>query len=333
MALIGTNTVTAIARHFILPQITDQIYQSNVLLKRILQGNKRMVQGGTHIEVPLLYGRWTTGGAYSGYDQFDTTPHDTVKNALFNWKFYQVTWAVDGGTLVRADSPDAIANFLTLQSQQAYMEMAEHLATGLFGSAVSNVKQLDGLTDLVGTGSSIGNQNYGGLDRTANTFWNSSVTGISSTDTMDLPTLMSAFTGASRGGQHPTIIVSRQDQWNRYWALNFSGSGSGEIQYPRQPQGHDALLASAGFTNLLFNNVPWVADSHVTDGVVDANNSRVYMLNENFFHWIVSPRMDFYLKPFQEPVDQDAMVASLLYGGNFVCTNPDAQGGVFNFNA
>ena len=34
---IGTSTVTAIARQYILPQITDQIYGSNVILYRLLQ--------------------------------------------------------------------------------------------------------------------------------------------------------------------------------------------------------------------------------------------------------------------------------------------------------
>lgn len=334
MTAIGANTITSIARHFIMPQITDQIYGSNVLLYRLMKGNKRMVQGGTQIEVPLMYKRFSTGGAYSGYDVFDTTPHDTIRNAVFNWKQHQVTWSVDGLTMLKADSPLAIANFLTLQSQQAYMEMAENLAAGLFGDGIGTItgtKDLDGLGGLVGSGSSIGNQSYGGLDRTTYTWWNSSVTGISSTDAMDEATLMTAFTAAQRGGQSPTLIVSGQDQWNRYWALG-AASGTAD-RFPRQPEGHDNLLYSAGFTNLLFNNVPWVADSHVTQGVVDANNSRVYMLNENFLHWIVSPRADFYLKPFQEPHNQDAMVASLLWAGNLVCSNPDAQGGVFNFSS
>ena len=334
MAAIGTNTITSIARHFIMPQITDQIYGSNVLLYRLLKGNKKMVQGGTQIEIPLLYKRWTTGGAYSGYDTFDTTPHDTIRNAVFNWKQHQVTWSVDGLTMLKADSPLAIANFLTLQSQQAYMEMAENLATGLFGDGIGTVtgtKDIDGLAGLVGSGSSIGNQNYGGLDRTSFSWWDSSVTGISSTQTMSEANLMTAFTAAQRGGQSPTLIVSGQDQWNRFWALG-AASGTAD-RFPREPQGHDNLLYSAGFTNLLFNNVPWVADSHVTQNVVGASTSRVYMLNENFLHWIVSPRADFYLKPFQEPHNQDAMVASLLWAGNLVCSNPDAQGGVFNYNA
>jgi len=337
---IGTNTVTAIARRYILPQITDQIYASNVLLYRLMKGNKRIVQGGTQIEVPLMYARFNTGGPYSGYQPFNTTPSDTIKNAAFDWKQQYVTWAVDGLTMIRVDSPEAIANFLTLQSQQAIMEMAENLAVGLFGSGtgagdgVNNTSaiNLDGLAGLVGTGSTIGNNSYGGVTRTANTWWNSSVQGVTSTATMSLSNLQTSFSAAQRGGHHPTIIVSNQDQYNRYWALNAAGTNP-SVQYVRQPQGHDALLASAGFTNLLFNNIPWVVDSHVGQGVVDANNSRVYFLNENFLNWVVSPRADFYIKPFQEPYNQDAMVSSVLWAGNLVCTNGDQQGGVFNYNA
>lgn len=329
---IGTNTVTSIARHFIMPQITDEVYASNVLLWRLIMGAKRFVQGGTQIEAPQMYARFNNGGTYSGYDVLNTTPSDTVKNSVWDWKQYYVTWAVDGLTLIRTDSPDSIANYLTLQSQQARMEMAENLAVGLFGDGTTDPLSIDGLSGVVGTGSSIGNQFYGGLDRTANTWWNSSVQGIAATQTMSLTNLQSAFSAATRGGHHPTLIVSNQDQYNRYWALNAAGTNP-SVQYVRQPQGHDALLASAGFTNLLFNNVPWVVDSHVTDNVVGGGNSRVYFLNENFLQWVVSPRADFYLRPFMEPVNQDAMVAAILFAGNLITTNCDQQGGVFNYNA
>lgn len=339
MAAIGTNTVTSIARHFILPTITDNIYASNVLLWRLIKGNKKIIQGGTQIEAPLMYARFNTGGAYRGYEQFNTTPSDTVKNAVWDWKQHYVSWSVDGLTLLRADSPDAIVNFLTMQSQQAYMEMAENLAVGLFGdglgthagTAATGPKDIDGLAAIVGTGTTIGNSTYGGIARASNTFWNSSVQGVASTSTMSLANLNSNFHEATRGGFHPTLILSGQDQYNRFWSLN-AGTGGGE-QYPRQPGGHDVLMAQAGFTNLMFNNTPWVVDSHVSEGIVSSANSRVYFLNENFLQWVTSKRADFHLKPFMEPHNQDAMVASLLWAGNLICTNCDQQGGVFNYNA
>jgi hypothetical protein len=337
--LVGTNTVTSIARHYIMPTITDNVYASNVLLYRLMRANKRLVRGGTQIEAPLMYQRFNTGGSYRGYDVFNTTPSDTIKNAVWDWKQYYVTWAVDGLTMIKVDSPDAIANFLTLQSQQASMEMAENLAAGLFGDGLGTVagtynatstKDIDGLAGIVGTGSTVGNANYGGISRTANTWWNSSVTGTSTADVaLTQAGLLSAFTAATVGGQHPTLILSRTDQWNRFYALNTAGNYT--MQYARQPMGHDELLASAGFTNLLFNNVPWVVDSHVGDGNQStAGNSRIYMLNENVLNWVVSPRADFYLKPFVEPANQDAMVATILWAGNLICLNNKLQGGIFN---
>lgn len=327
---IGTNMVTSIARHYIMPTIVDNVYLSNVLLYRMIKQCKKLVQGGTQFELPVMYGRFATGGSYRGLDVFSTQPSDTVKNAAWDWKQSYVSWSVDGLTLIKTDSPDAIANFLSLQADQAAIEIAEILAVQLFGDGVTDGKAIDGLAGLVGVGSTIGNQTYGGIDRLANTWWNASPTGISATSTLSMASLLTAFTTATVGGQHPTIILSRQDQWNRFYALNTAGNYS--IQYQRQPMGHDELLANAGFTNLLFNNVPWVVDSHVTDGIV-ASNSRIYMLNENVFRWVVSPRADFALKPFVEPANQDAMVASILWAGNLLCGAPRLQGGIFNVNA
>lgn len=328
---IGVNTVTSIARQHLIPQITDNIYASNVLLYRLMQGNKKMVQGGTQIEAPIMYKRFAAGGAYRGFDLLNTTPSDTVLNVAYDWKQYAVPVSVDGLTLIKTDSPESIANYLVLQSQQAAMEMAEFLASGLFQDAVALPKEIDGIAGLVGTGTTVGNPNYGAISRTANTWWNSAVQGTGGTSTLGLTALQGAFMAATKGGQHPTIIVSGNDQYNRYWNLNVGTAGG--AQFPRQPQGHDEILASAGFTNLLFNNVPWVTDSHVDNGNVATTNSKIYMLNENFLSLVVSPRADFYMGDFQVPVNQDAMVGMLYWAGNLICTNSGVQGGLFNVNA
>ena len=73
---IGTDTVTAIARRHIMPSIVDAIYGSNVLFYRMVKGNKKMIQGGTHIEQPVNYKKSGLGGAYSGYEQLSTAASD-----------------------------------------------------------------------------------------------------------------------------------------------------------------------------------------------------------------------------------------------------------------
>jgi hypothetical protein len=318
---IGTNTLSSLVRHFILDSITDQIYKSNVLLYRLIANNKRLVSGGTQIEVPLLYSRFNAGGTYRGFQVLATTPSDTIKNGALDWKQHYVPWSIDGLTLLKADSPDAIANILTVLQQQAYMEMAENLANGLFGggygaSSDTGTDDIDGLKGSVGD-SSTGNTSYAAISASSNSWWASQVDS-STTSITSMGQYQTAFSNATVGGQHPTLIVSRIDQYNKYIALNAQSSSAGySVQYVREPGGHDQMLANAGFTNALYNNTPWVHDSHVTDAG-NSSTGRIYFLNENVLQWVVSPRGDFYFEDFQKPVNQDAYVAMLLWAGNLV---------------
>lgn len=327
---IGTNVVTSIARQFILPEITDVIYNSNVLTYRLMKANKRMVQGGTQLEAPWMYARFAAGGSYSGMDVLNVTPSDTIKNGAWDWKQYYVPVTVDGLTMIKTDSSEAIANFIRLYFDQAEMEMMENLAAGLFssGGAVadgSTTKDIDGLAiavDSTGT--------YGSLARASNSFL--AAQEDASTATLTLAALQTSFGTASVGGRHPTIIISNQTNYNRYWALAYPSGANTGVPIQLQPGGHDEVLFQAGFTNMLFNNVPWVVDSHVVTDVA-TSRSPIFILNEDFFYWAVSPRADFYLEPFQTPVNQDAMVAKLLWAGNLLCTNPARQAKLTNLNA
>lgn len=326
MAVIGTDTVTSIARHVIMPTITDQIYNSNVLLYRLMRANKRVIGGGTQIEVPQLYADFGTGGAYRGFEQLTVTPQDTVRNLVFDWKQYYVTWAVDGLTLIKTDSADAIANLLSLQSQQAYMRMAEILAVGLFGDGVTTgagTKEIDGIRGAVGN-ASVGNTSYGGLSRSTHTWHRSQI--VSTSTTLSFNGMRTQLIGpATIGGYHPTIILSDQTNYNRHWLLHTSSTGYSNQQV-RQPGGHDELLASAGFTNLLFDNIPHVVDSH-------SPAAHMFALNENVLQWVVSPRADFYLEDFQKPVNQDAMVATLLWAGNLISQSSRLHAAYTNLTA
>src|SRR4051812_13790747 len=112
MPAIGQDTLTSVVRHNILPQVTDNVYlKNNALLYRLIRSNKRMIQGGTQIEIPLMYRRFASGGgAYRGFDIMNVSPQDTVKNAYVDWNQHYVPFAIDGLTLIKSDSPLAIAN-------------------------------------------------------------------------------------------------------------------------------------------------------------------------------------------------------------------------------
>jgi hypothetical protein len=307
---IGTNEINSLSRRYIYPTLVDNVYRSNLMFFRLNARNKKILQGGLQIEVPLVYTRFAAGGFYQGFESLDVSPSDTVKNAAYDWKQAYVPVSVDGLTLIRADSPEAIVNFLSFYFENAQTELAEILGGGVWSATVANNKVIDGIPQAVDNGAVAAT--YGGLLRSANTFWNSTVTTI--TPPLSLATMQTMFGSATEGGRHPTLLVGTQFVYNLYWSLNTSGQA-----FPVQPGGHDEQLAQSGFTNLLFNGVPFAVDSHVP-----AN--QIFFLNEDYIYLYVNPRADFNMKEFREPINQDAMTSLILWAGNVVFSNVLRQG-------
>lgn len=313
---LGTNSLTAIARRRIMPSIVDQVYGSNALFFRLMKLNRSKVTGGTQIEQPLQTGRPTGGGAYSGYDVLDVAPYELLENAAWDWKQYYQHVTIDGLTLAKTNDPAAIADFLKTYFEIAREELSQTLGYDLYHSTGTggDVKKLDGLRAAVAASGT-----YGGIDKSTNSFWQSQIDS-STTNIASLAPLQTMFGNATKGGHHPSIIVGRQPLYNAYWGLLTAGQ-----QFPVAAAGSDEILASGGFTHLLFNNTPWVVDDNVDDGAT-AGTSRLYFLNENFIDIKVNSEADFYLRPFVQPANQDAMTSFIKVYLNMLVTNCQRQG-------
>lgn len=320
---IGVGAVTSLARRFIMPEIVDVVYNSNPFFFRMNKMNRKIIRGGTQIEVPWMFQRFSNGGPYQGYETLSVAPNDTIKSGAWDWKQHYVPVTVDGLTLIKTDSPDAIANIVKMGFAQAEMEMAENLGFGLMSDGVTVGKEIDGLKGAIDAGSVT--TTYAGLTRASNTFINGKVD--STTATLSLLALQAHFMNCKAGGRSPSLITSRVEQYNRFVNL-----GQNNQQFNLGPGGADEVLLQAGFTNVMYNNVPWLEDSHVFDGP-NTSNSAILTLNEDYFYFAVSPRADMYLEDFQKPIDQDAMVAKILWAGNLILTNPARQGKMTNVSA
>ncbi len=312
---IGVNLVTSLVDRWLSPTVVDNTYRSNTLLFRLYKANKKMVRGGTQFEIPITYAQFINGGFYSGYDVLDVSPNDTVFNAAWDWKQAYVPVTFDGLTLMKVESPRAVADVVKYQFAQAEMQMAEVLGTGLWSNG-SNSKSIDGLQFAVDDTSEGASSTYGGISRSTYPFWNCQID--TATTATGLSALQNLFGKAQEGGRRPTVIVSRQANYNFFWALNTSAQ-----TFPVEPTGVDVQMAQAGFSNLVFNGTPWLVDSH-------CQASHVYGLNEDYFMLGVHPRADLWLEDFQVPVNQDAISAKIYWGGNLLCTNPSRQ---FKFTA
>lgn len=320
---VGTDVVTSISRRYIVPQVADNIYQSNLMFHRLNSSNRRIIQGGYQVEQPLMYAKMAAGGPYSGYQLLNIAPTDSILNGAWQWRQYFSPVTVDGLTLIKTDAPDAIANFLNIYFAQAEMDLADQLGNGVWSDGVTNTLNIDGLAGAVDNGTVLGT--YGGLSRTTYTWWESQID--NTTTATSLSAYRSLMGNCTQGGRHPTIIVGTQLAYNYFYNLNTTYQ-----RFPSQPGGQDEQLAQAGYNNLLFDGVPFTVDSHISTapgfvgpaGAVPTGN--VFMLNEDFMFLYVSPKANFTLEDFQTAINQDAMVAKLLWAGNIILSNCGLSG-------
>lgn len=317
--LIGTNAVSSLSRRHILPVIVDQVYGTNALYWRLNQANKKYISGGVHVEVPFMYSEFTNGGPYQGYDLLDVAPNDTIKNGGWDIKQHYVPVTVDGLTLAKCNTPEAVVNLLTVLWEQARMQMASNLGTGLWSDGVTNSKEIDGLKGAVDAGSVT--TSYAGLTRSSNTWLNSTVD--SSTATLTMLSLRQLISSATKGGTSPTILFGRKEQYNRLWKL---------MQDQQRFITTDETMTNAGFTNISIDNIPFILDDKCFDGP-NTTNSAIVALNEDCIQLATFSNTDFYMEDFQKPVTQDAMVGKLLWYGNLMVLNPATCAKMTNVSA
>lgn len=321
--IIGTDILSSISRRHIFPKIIDGIYPTNALFARLNAANKKGIAGGMHIEQPFIHSTFSNGGAYEGYEVLDTSPNDTIINGGWDIKQYYVPVTIDGRTLARANTAEAVANILTVLWDQAKMDLADKLGTGVYSDTVTNTKEMDGLKGIVDDGTVAAS--YAGLTRATYPFLNGKRD--ATTGTLTLATVEAMVSNCTIGGYAPTIILSRQEQYRRIWALLVANQ-----RFITGPGSRDEQLGSAGFTNLLFDNIPWVIDSKVFDGP-DTSNSAILFLNERTLKITTWSDEDFVMQDFVRPHNQNAMVGFLHWYGNLICDLPKVNGVMSNVSA
>ena len=303
---IGADHITAIVNRHLMPDIIDNAYDGNPLFYRLHNSNRRVVDGGPHIEQAVMASKFSAGGSFTDLQVLDMTPQDTTRTVAWDWKEKYVPVAFSNLTMVKLNSPDSIANGVEVQVQQASLTMADLLGTGLWSDGTNNL-EIDGLKAAIDT-----DNTYAGITRSAGvtTWWNG--TRNDAAVTLGLDTLLTAQTGAIVGGRFPTLAITTSALYNALWNLLQADQSFYTVNEK------DTQMYAAGFNNFLFNGTPFLIDPNIPSG-------HMSFLNEDFIKLVVTPMSDFRLEPFQQAFNQAAIAAKLLWTGNLICTAPKLQ--------
>lgn len=294
------DQLSAITEKKFIPKMVDNIFDSNILLKKLRESSMTKVDGGERIMQPLNYAQATASDWYSGADTLDISDNDSITAAEYVWKQLYASIAITGADEKKNSGDAAKVSLLKSKVQIAEMTIKDKLGDGIYSDG-SNAKSIVGLRDIVAT-----DQTVGGISQTTYSWWQGKVD--SSTTTLSIAAMQSLFNNASVDNEHPTMITATRSIYNSYYAL-------------LQPQQRfqDSKEASGGFANLLFNGVPFFTDSKCP-------SQHLFMVNMKFLHLYVHSQRDMEFEKFAKPVGQDVQIAKIYWMGAFGSSNNRMHG-------
>ena len=285
--------------------LTDNVFTARPLTFKLMEkGRIRMLNGGTKIIEPLIYGQNDTVGSYSGFDTIALTPQTGISAAEYEWKQYAASISISGIEEAKNNGEQEIINLLEAKIMQAEESLREGFNQMFFADGTGNGgKDWNGLANLVEATGAVG-----GIDPadSGNSFWASYEENTSTA--LTLAQMSTAYNSVSVGNDHPDVLLTTQTLFEKYEALLLP-----VLRYT------DSKTADAGFQNLLFKSAPVMYDVHCPSGVFFFLNSKYITLVGHSGKW-------FQQTEFIRPEDLDARYALIMCYGNMTLRNRAKQG-------
>lgn len=262
----------------------DNIFKNVPLFSRLEKKMKKQ-DGGLTIMQPLNYAQSTSIGWYSGADTLDNSDNEVISSAEFPWCQIYGSISISRRDELRNMGDAQKLNFVKSKVQIVEKSVKDTVAVAVYNSG-SDAKAILGTRSFVTTGST-----YGGISQSTYSWWQANVD--STTTTLSISALQSQWSNCSINGDSPTVATSTTANYDRLYSL-------------LQPQQRfmDSESAKAGFTSLVFNGIPFIADSKCPTGYV-------YLLNEDYLDLYVHKDENFRMEPFAQPINQNVKVAHI----------------------
>lgn len=303
MAFADYNALLSTTLKNYRPTLVDNIFKAAVLLDHMNERGRVVVEeGGSSVVEPLVYAANSTAAVYSGYDTISLTPQDGISVAEYDWKQMAASIAISGIEEAKNRGKEQVIKLLNAKIMQAEESLRELMNTQLFtGTGAGN--NFFGLDPIVATL----NNTVGGIDASAQTWWNPNVNSTATALTLALMT--TAYNDAANGNDVPDIVVTTQTLFEKYESLL-----TPNVRY------QDTAKANAGFQNLMFKQTPVVFDKIATAGRMYFLNTKYLKLTGMNGHW-------FETTDFQTGTvnGKDARYAIIMAYGALTCSNRDRQ--------
>lgn len=294
------DQVSGITQKKFIPKLYDNIFDSNPLLKRLKEKSLKKLDGGLSIMIPLNYAQTSASGWYTGADSLSTSDNEAITSAEYAWKQLYANITITRLDELKNSGDSQKIDLVKSKTQIAEKTLADTLGTAIY-NAGSTANAIVGLRAIVDTSSTVG-----GISQSSYSWWQGQLD--SSTATFSISALQTVFNNCTIDNDMPTVIMATRANYNRYYA-----------QLQPQQRFMDAETAKGGFSSLMFNGVPFIADSHCP-------SNHIFLLNENYLHLCVHKDEDMRFSGFQKPENQNVKIGQVFWMGAMASSNNRLHG-------
>lgn len=287
MAISISDRVLTTTEEKYVPVSIDGILNGNSFLSRIFMRETKNWSGRV-IQIPLQFQKPTTGGNFSGVQEFDTSLSNTRTRQTFEDKGYYQSVVLSGREISKNKTDAEVLDLIKLTMEEANNAMADGMGDQFYGTGSGDSFQ--GLGAIVDDGTNT--STYGDLPRTTYTALNSTVQAAAG-GALSLGLIATIFRAASAAGsarQSVTALLTTETIFDLYESLltptvrsNIETYGKPVVTPFSKPgttikESTSLREGTQGFEVLTWRGRPFIADEKAPSGVIHA-------LNENYLHW------------------------------------------------
>lgn len=314
-----TTELTAITRRAFVPKLVVQIYKAAPFLSMAMRNAQRARGGLSQVTVPVQGSQYVSFN-WSGYD--GGFPQPSVMTAT-----QQAAWNLSLGTVPipllgmesMTQQTEAVIPLVKARMNDAKTVAIQSISGALYGSAQAAPLQINGLLDVYDSGTNV--VSYGGLSRTANPFWASTLITSAIAPTRQTIILQINRITKNAGGEKPDFVLMSLADWTTL-AQDFMNAEQFNTN-PTSRYGNDDPV-NAGFSALMLAGVPILADLFCPEG-------SMFIVNSKYLALYISEDANFAFSGFHSliPNNQIASVGVVIAMMALVCTKP-VSGGQFS---
>jgi len=230
--------------------IADAVSRNNIFIYELRRRRKlRTIGGGRTITTPIMVGEENANFQwYQGREGLNVAGQEILTSAEFPWKQYACGVSISGLEMMQNDGQEQVINMMRARTMHAEKTIQNqmHLAAHGDGTTYSG-KEFGGMALLV---SATAGATVGGINSTTYEWWDNqrNATGGATTGSI-YGDMLDLYLETCRGTDKVNLIVSDNSYYSVY---------SQALQ--AQQRFMDKNLASGGFTNIMFETTPVVAD-------------------------------------------------------------------------